>query len=218
MAASCLTSVGYGPQPPRIDSDYNRNLTVRRFYSFEQMGSDGGIGIDGAQAMREILASVDKEVPDVYFSECKPRFVYVAGVWQPEGSHDGPLVKTPGPVGIAVVEEPFNNAFYLDKVAVKREHQRRGIARGLFGEMEEDCPDLMWRANPQNPACGFYYERSTGHRVHGPWMVFWRGFDDGEKLERILDYAIHKEKTLFDRPHTAHTHADAPVSLSPLYV
>lgn len=222
MAASGLIVAGYEPPSAvRMDPSHKGNfqVAIRRFNSFEQMGAD--IGVDGAEAMREILASVDKELHGDYFFTCRPEFVYVAGLWQPNSSNgEQPLITRPDPIGIAVVEKPFEETHYLDKIAVRKDKQRRGVGRRLFYEVEGDCENLIWRARPKNPFCGFYLERSTGHREHDPWIVFWSGFqggEDGESLERAVDYAANKPRTLFDYKPSASSLGGALPSPNLLY-
>jgi hypothetical protein len=190
-----------------------------RFSSFDQMGSEGGIGIDGSAAMKEILASVDKRVSDDYFSACRPEFIYVAGLWEPRGSQDGqPLVARPNPVGIAVVEKPFEGAHYLDKMATKKGLHNRGIATGLFEEMDGDCPNLIWRAKPQNEnACRLYRKIADNWQDDGLWIIFWKGFEGGNGLAKAAEYAMGKEKTLFDCANPSHAYAGGQHSPAALY-
>ena len=225
MAASSLATANYGPTPQSgAHTEYRglnpRELVIERFSSFDQMESDGGIGVDGAHAMVEILDSVDKTVPGDYFSTCKPEFVYVAGLWQPNGSGNGkPLISHHKPVGIAVVEHPFPKTHYLDKIATAKEEQNKGVATRLLSEMEGDCPNLIWRADPNNEAaCRLYRKIEAKSREHGRWIVFWKGFEHGTGLERAVEYAASKPKTLLPYSPLALPHTGALPSATHLYV
>ncbi|PIL31550.1 hypothetical protein GSI_06252 [Ganoderma sinense ZZ0214-1] len=83
---------------------------------------------------------------------------------------------------------------YLDKFAVRPEHQGNGTVDFLWVALHDETyglglpfsanpnggkegkgegRDLVWRSRADNPVNKWYFERSTGHMCQGDWVLFW---------------------------------------------
>lgn len=86
-----------------------------------------------------------------------------------------------------LVDHP--DATYLDKFAVTAEAQGAGLGASLWSRLESAAPRLFWRSRCDNPINPWYLQRADGMRRCGRWLVFWRGFDEPDAIERCVDIA-----------------------------
>lgn len=93
-------------------------------------------------------------------------------------------------VAIVVEDEPVS---YLDKFAVTAEAQGAGIGASLWNKLVERHPRLFWRSRTDNPINGWYMQRADGMERTDKWLIFWRGLDTSEQVEKAIERALAYE-------------------------
>jgi len=78
---------------------------------------------------------------------------------------------------------------YLDKLAVTEEAKGAGIGAALWHRLVGEFPALIWRSRAENAANGWYVSRAGGMRRCGPWLVFWTGGFERDRLEAGIRFA-----------------------------
>lgn len=86
----------------------------------------------------------------------------------------------------ALVTE-VGGAPYLDKFAVLDDARGEGLARAVWGRLEDRFPRLYWRSRWNNPINSFYFDACTGAVKRGDWIVFWTGDDTLTDSAPLID-------------------------------
>ena len=85
---------------------------------------------------------------------------------------------------------------YLDKFAVTREAQGAGIGASLWRRLQSEHPALFWRARSNNPINPWYFGNAEGSFRRDPWIVFWYGLGDFERIRACVERALALPATL----------------------
>lgn len=93
-------------------------------------------------------------------------------------------------VAIVIDDEP---ASYLDKFAVTAEAQGAGIGASIWNRLVARHPRLFWRTRIENPINGWYMQRADGMERTDHWLVFWRGLDTSDEIEKAIERALSYE-------------------------
>ena len=94
---------------------------------------------------------------------------------------------------VAIVVDDEEPASYLDKFAVTAEAQGAGIGASLWNKLVERHPRLFWRSRADNPINGWYMQRADGMERTDKWLIFWRGLETSEEIERAIERALAYE-------------------------
>lgn len=94
---------------------------------------------------------------------------------------------------VAIVADDEQPAAYLDKFAVTAEAQGAGIGASLWNKLVERHPRLFWRSRADNAINGWYMQRADGMERTDKWLIFWRGLETSEEIERAIERALAYE-------------------------
>ncbi len=96
--------------------------------------------------------------------------------------------------GLEVVKKE-GDFFYLDKFAVKKHAQGKGIGKSLWGELTKKYPSFTWRSSQANPINSFYTKNCDGLIKQGKWNVYWKGLS----YDKVISVAssISEKKSSF---------------------
>lgn len=99
-----------------------------------------------------------------------------------------------------IILQKQGSAMYLDKFAVSKQFQGKGVGKELFQEsLKISNGKLFWRCNPKNPIRKWYsliVEKNNGGFFEGEdWIIYWTNLEK-EEIPKCIKYALKKEKTL----------------------
>ncbi len=97
---------------------------------------------------------------------------------------------------IVLAAEPGS---YLDKFAVNAQAQGAGIGASLWNKLVQRHPRLFWRSRTENPINKWYMQQADGMVRADTWLVFWRGLDTADAVERAIELAVAHEPSFLDR-------------------
>lgn len=117
-----------------------------------------------------------------YFSYAKPCAIFIAIL-------DGEYC------GAVVVENAFDDIFYLDKFVVSSRRQGLGIGGELWNILLLRFKKLIWRAKINNPVCEFYKKHCDEFIKEGFYVYFWYGISP-RFLSKAVEYVDKKKPTL----------------------
>lgn len=141
-------------------------------------------GVDKNKLKQLIESSFDKKLDSHYFENVDLHKVYVTECYR-----------------AAVVLTNANNDCkeaipYLDKFVVSDKAKGEGVGRALWEEVTWKNQKLFWRANINNPVNKFYASAADGFMKSGEWKVYWIGISDYEEIQKCVDYAVTKGRTV----------------------
>ena len=96
--------------------------------------------------------------------------------------------------GLAVIIKQ-GNFFYLDKFAVKKHAQGKGIGKSIWLELVKKYPSFTWRASQINPVNSFYTKHCDGLIKKGKWNIYWKGLNHEDVLS--VAESISQKKSSF---------------------
>jgi acetylglutamate synthase len=157
------------------EMDKNQELiTFEKFKSFK--------GIEKIKFKNLIKNSFNKTLTVDYFDYAKPKMIIIAK------DKDDYL-------GTIVAEKVNRNIDYLDKIAVARIFQGKGLGKNMWELLGESSKKLVWRAKEENPINDFYKRQCDGMQKVGKWIIYWKGLNYNE-IKIGINYAILKKETL----------------------
>lgn len=124
-------------------------------------------------------SSFDKTLDTDYFDKAKLCKAYVTNCYRAAA-----LVCDSG-------EMPF-----LDKFVVAKDAMGEGLGKVVWEKLHAENPQLFWRCTPHNKINNFYFKHAQGCLKTEHWNIFWYGIDDFAQIQRCIDYALSKPKTL----------------------
>lgn len=132
------------------------------------------------ERLRELIEhAFGRPLEPEYFSEKTPHRVYLVDSYRAAA-----IVTREGEVP------------YLDKFAVTREAQGVGIGASLWRRIQSEHPALFWRSRNNNPINPWYFGKSDGSFRRDPWIVFWYGLSDFERIRECIERALALPATL----------------------
>lgn len=138
--------------------------------------------IDKTKLRALIKDSFNKELVNDYFSYAKPKKIIIA---KDKADY----------LGTIIVEKANNDIDYLDKIAVARIFQGKGLGKKMLELVDESSKKLVWRAKENNPINDFYKKQCDGMQKVKNWIIYWKGLNF-EEIEIAVNYALSKKETL----------------------
>ncbi|WP_395377251.1 acetylglutamate kinase [Marinicella sp. W31] len=87
----------------------------------------------------------------------------------------------------ALVVHGIDGMPYLDKFAVTRKAQGRGLAKALWLRLKQEYPQLYWRSRANNSINGWYFQQADVSYKHRNWV----GFSYGIEMPLVLPCLQH---------------------------
>lgn len=148
-----------------------RGERVLRHSRFEEIDTD---------RIRALLeACFSRQLKPSYFEDKTPHVIYLA-----ESYRATAILTLEGDVP------------YLDKFGVTTRAQGLGLGGSIWSRMTRDHQQLFWRAQPNNPINGWYFQQADGAFKTKDWTIFWYGLSGFDAIKGCIDRALAMPATL----------------------
>ena len=142
--------------------------------------------VDQIRLKKLIESSFNKSLDANYFTSTNLYNVYVTECYR-----------------AAIVLLETKSIPYLDKFVVSDDAKGEGIGRALWEKVTWKHKKIFWRASLNNPVNKFYASVSDGFMRCDDWNVYWVGMTDFGEIQKCIDFATSKVKTVERKESTS---------------